>query len=141
MLSGGQADASPTGYLSKFDRRLLGTESYSAVKSAGNRPAMLIYVPPARKLDEYPTISSIEDLWQDCGWHINVKATQCPGHAKALASGALLAGYKMILADGGDGTLGEVAGVLAFSECLLAPIPSATGNSSVKELGLPLRDL
>ena len=43
----------------------------------------------------------------------------------------------MVMAAGGDGTLGEVAGGLAFSKTIMAPFPSGTGNSFAKELKMP----
>ncbi|MDD3399570.1 MAG: diacylglycerol kinase family lipid kinase [Candidatus Pacebacteria bacterium] len=50
---------------------------------------------------------------------------------------ALAKGYQMVIAAGGDGTVSEVAGVLAGSKIPLAVIPSGTGNDFSKGLGIP----
>lgn len=63
--------------------------------------------------------------------------TQFAGHARELALRSAAEGHEIVLAAGGDGTLGEVAGGLAFTDTIMAPFPAGTGNSFAKELGMP----
>lgn len=67
-----------------------------------------------------------------------VRQTQAAGHATELAQAAVAAGHALVLAAGGDGTLGEVANGLAHSDTIMAPLPVGTANSFARELQLPL---
>ncbi len=78
-------------------------------------------------------------FWQEKGWIVYVEATRFAGHAETLARDAANRGQRMVLAAGGDGTLGEIANGLVHSDTILAPLPGGTGNSFTKELGLPIR--
>ncbi len=77
------------------------------------------------------------ELWQKCGWHVSLNPTNAPGHATILAQQAAAQGHQVVLAAGGDGTLGEVANGLAGSESILAPLPMGTANSFARELLMP----
>lgn len=77
------------------------------------------------------------DIWRARGWQTEVCATQAAGHAADLARQAAEAGHELVLAAGGDGTLGEVANGLAGSETVMAPLPVGTANSFAKELLMP----
>ncbi len=48
-----------------------------------------------------------------------------------------MAGHQLVLAGGGDGTLGEVANGLAGTDTVLGLLPLGTGNSLAKELQIP----
>ncbi len=78
------------------------------------------------------------DLWQTHGWQVTTQATQAPGHATTLAQQAVQNGRQLVLAAGGDGTLGEVANGLAGTDTILAPLPIGTANSFARELHMPL---
>jgi len=80
----------------------------------------------------------VADFWQAEGWQVFVQPTQAPGHATELAKQAAANGHRLVLAAGGDGTLGEVTNGLAGTDTVLAPLPVGTANSFAKELGLPL---
>jgi YegS/Rv2252/BmrU family lipid kinase len=67
-----------------------------------------------------------------------VLVSEYPGHARELAATALAAGITTLLAWGGDGTLNEVASVLAFGPAVLGVIPSGSGNGLARELRIPL---
>jgi YegS/Rv2252/BmrU family lipid kinase len=60
------------------------------------------------------------------------------GHAKELAGALLARGVRLVLAWGGDGTVNEVASVLAFRDATLGIIPSGSGNGLARDLGIPL---
>jgi YegS/Rv2252/BmrU family lipid kinase len=68
---------------------------------------------------------------------VEVRPTEAAGHATALAREAAAAGREMVLAAGGDGTLGEVTNGLAGSQTIMAPLPTGTANSFAKELLMP----
>lgn len=55
-----------------------------------------------------------------------------------LAQRAVDDGCEVILAVGGDGTFAAVAGVLAHSDTILAPLPAGTANGWAREMGLPI---
>jgi len=99
----------------------------------------VIYNPSAGILELRRAIRDVVAFWQERGWIVHVEATQYAGHAETLARDAANQGQKMILAAGGDGTLGEIVNGIVHSSTILAPLPGGTGNSFAKELGLPLR--
>lgn len=60
------------------------------------------------------------------------------GHARELTQAALARGTTLVIGWGGDGTLNEIASVLAFrGDAALAVIPSGSGNGLARELGIP----
>jgi YegS/Rv2252/BmrU family lipid kinase len=79
-----------------------------------------------------------ESLARDHGVSADVVTTQYAGHAREIARTALAAGTTTLVAWGGDGTLNEVASVLAFHNAVLGVIPSGSGNGLARELGIPL---
>src|SRR5688500_4341429 len=71
------------------------------------------------------------------GLDAQVFVTERPGHARELARAVLAQGVSTIVAWGGDGTINEVASVLAFRDATLAVIPSGSGNGLARELCIP----
>ena len=67
-----------------------------------------------------------------------VRFTERAGHARELAAAALEARVPVVVSWGGDGTVNEIASVLAFSGTTLAVIPSGSGNGLARELRVPL---
>lgn len=72
-------------------------------------------------------------------WDFGLAYTQAPGHASALASEALDAGYGTIVAVGGDGTINEVAQTLVHTSASMGIIPKGSGNGLARHLGIPLK--
>ncbi len=64
--------------------------------------------------------------------------TDSPHHAGEVARGAIAAGCDTIFACGGDGTIHNIAQVLANSPIALAVLPIGTANALAHDLGLPL---
>ena len=72
------------------------------------------------------------------GVRAEIFVTERPGHGRELATAALGRGASRVVAWGGDGTVNEIASVLAFRDAELAVIPSGSGNGLARELGVPL---
>ena len=71
------------------------------------------------------------------GIRLDLAETQRRGHAEAIAREAAERGEPMVVAAGGDGTIGEVASGLMGSGTRLGVIPLGTANVFANELGLP----
>ncbi len=66
-----------------------------------------------------------------------VRLTDGPGHANALAQEALRAGADIVVAWGGDGTINEVASALMRGPASLGIVPVGSGNGLGREIGVP----
>lgn len=67
---------------------------------------------------------------------MEVVFTQFAGHASELAKTGISNGFDIIAAAGGDGTVNEVASVLAGTQTTLGILPSGSGNGFAMHLGL-----
>lgn len=101
----------------------------------------IIYNPLAGPADLAPTMESIAKKWREIGWEVDIQPTQAAGHATQLAAEAVDRGRQLVLAAGGDGTLGEVVNGLAGSQTIMGVLPAGTANSFARELQLPLPGL
>ncbi len=99
--------------------------------------ATLIYNPRAGRLTVAAALEPIADTWRAKGWTVTLSPTAGPGDASRLAKQAAEDGLDVVLAAGGDGTLGEVADGLAGTRTILAPIPAGTANALAQELDVP----
>jgi YegS/Rv2252/BmrU family lipid kinase len=73
-----------------------------------------------------------------------LKATAAPGDARRLAAEAVVEGYDLIAAAGGDGTLNDVLNGIGdapdgFARARLGALPLGTVNVFARELKIPLR--
>lgn len=59
-----------------------------------------------------------------------------PGSGAALAREAALAGADLVVAAGGDGTIGEVANGLVGTSAILGVLPMGTGNDFARTIGI-----
>ena len=66
-----------------------------------------------------------------------VFVTERAGHARELTRASLERGVRLVLAWGGDGTVNEVASVVAFTGAAIGIIPSGSGNGLSRELKIP----
>ncbi len=71
------------------------------------------------------------------GFAVSVTYTEAPGHATELAREAALAGYDVVAALGGDGTVSEAAGGLVGSPTPLACVPAGVTNVFARAVGMP----
>ncbi|MEQ8833870.1 MAG: diacylglycerol kinase family protein [Miltoncostaeaceae bacterium] len=69
-------------------------------------------------------------------WH---HTTGARGDAGAMARECVAAGARAVVALGGDGTVQEVAGALAGTSTVLAPLPAGNANVFARALGWPAR--
>ncbi len=99
--------------------------------------ATLIYNPRAGQLTGQAKVEPAADVWRAAGWRVTLEPTRAPGHATDLARAAAEAEADVVLAAGGDGTMGQVANGLAGSDTILAPLPIGTSNALARELRLP----
>jgi YegS/Rv2252/BmrU family lipid kinase len=72
------------------------------------------------------------------GYEVEEMKTERPGDASRLAREAVAAGFDVVAAVGGDGTVNETINGLAGSDTPLAIIPTGTVNVLAMELGIPL---
>lgn len=101
------------------------------------KKATLIFNPRAGQLNMADKVQPVADFWRKRGWRVKMRPTEAPGHAIELARQAAEDGEHIVLAAGGDGTMGHVAGGLAGSETIMAPLPVGTANALGRELKLP----
>ncbi len=75
--------------------------------------------------------------------HVEIRLTEAPGHATALAREAVDEGFGIVAAVGGDGTCHEVvAGMVVngrarSNRCAFTTIPFGTGSDLMKSLEIP----
>jgi diacylglycerol kinase (ATP) len=68
-----------------------------------------------------------------------IEITDGPHHGADLARRAAAEGASLVCAWGGDGTMNEIAGALAFSTVPLGVIPGGSGNGFARELGISMK--
>ena len=80
----------------------------------------------------------------EIGGQVALKATTAPGDARRLAAEAVVEGFDLIVAAGGDGTVNETLNGLGdapdgFARARLGVLPLGTVNVFARELKIPLR--
>jgi YegS/Rv2252/BmrU family lipid kinase len=80
----------------------------------------------------------IFDALRGLGYRVEELKTTAPGDATRLAREAVAAGFDVVCALGGDGTVNETINGLAGSDVPLAIVPTGTVNVLAMELGIPL---
>jgi len=95
-----------------------------------------IIVNPAAGQDR-PFLQIFNKAFQVAGIDWELLITKKAGDAGRFAHEAVLAGVDVVVAYGGDGTVGEVAGSLRGTDVPLGIIPGGTANVMSVELGIP----
>lgn len=74
------------------------------------------------------------------GWELAVRLTWEAGDARRLVDEALAAGYRQVIAGGGDGTLRDIAEAMAAqsTQASLVLMPLGTANDFARAAGVPL---
>ena len=77
---------------------------------------------------------AVESTHRIISWQII--ETACPGDATKLAREAIRGGANVVVAAGGDGTIGEIVNALVGTDVALGVIPMGTGNDFARSLGI-----
>lgn len=103
---------------------------------------LLIYNPLAGKkrkllpMQTDVTLEQIKDLFKQYQIPVDYAPTKHAGHATELAKQAVKK-YKMVIAAGGDGTIGEVMTGLVGSEVTLGILPLGSFMNIARMLSIP----
>lgn len=97
----------------------------------------IIFNPAARGEKAQFLLSKLVTLAKDAA----IEPTQVPGEATKLAINAVQAGFEVIIAAGGDGTVNEVVNGIGESGVKLGILPIGTMNVFAYELGLPINEI
>ena len=99
------------------------------------REAVIIGNPEAGGVRYEGRLKRCAEILSSGGLAVEVWPTERPQHATELAT---LAGSRLVVAAGGDGTVNEVVNGLAH-DATLGILPLGTANVLARELGLPLK--
>lgn len=102
-----------------------------------HRKALLILHGKQAQNDD---VRSAVQARREQGWELAVRLTWEAGDARRLVDEALSAGFPIVIAGGGDGTVREVAEALALNggDASLALLPLGTANDFARAAGVPL---
>jgi diacylglycerol kinase (ATP) len=84
-----------------------------------------------------PVLYTLNQVFNDFGYDWDIAITKKAGDGQRLAQEAVAAGYDVVAAYGGDGTVAEVASGLIGTSVPLAILPGGTANVMSVELGIP----
>ncbi|MCP1417847.1 lipid kinase YegS [Pseudomonas laurylsulfativorans] len=103
----------------------------------GDRKALLI-LHGKQALNE--AVRAAVEGRREQGWELAVRLTWEAGDAQRLVGEALAAGYRHIIAGGGDGTLRDIAEAMAehSKKASLVLMPLGTANDFARAAGVPL---
>jgi diacylglycerol kinase (ATP) len=96
--------------------------------------AVIIGNPNSGSAGDKGYLERFADILRAGGFEVEVSNTERPDHATELAT---LAGDRLVIAAGGDGTVNEVVNGIS-KDATLGILPLGTANVLARELGLPL---
>ena len=99
--------------------------------------ALLIHNPAAGMYSHRRGLRRAVSHLEKHGWQVTWRTTEKPADTSVWAREAPASGYDVVIAAGGDGTIGKVADGLAGSDTPLGILPLGTGNVLARALGLP----
>ena len=99
---------------------------------------VLVILNPAARSD---SARALKEKIKSLSPRIVVRMTSSAGDARMMARKALEEGFETIVAAGGDGTVNEIAGVVAGSAMRFGILPVGTMNVFASELGIPQNNL
>src|SRR5512140_3790506 len=97
---------------------------------------LLIFNPQAGRGRRGPLMEALARRAGERGLALELLPTRRTGDAARLVSSRLDSGPELVVVAGGDGTVAEVAGVLAGTEVPLAVVPAGTANVVAREFGV-----
>ncbi|MFN2147202.1 MAG: diacylglycerol/lipid kinase family protein [Anaerolineales bacterium] len=105
-----------------------------------DRTGWMIYNPAAGRFPAAPLLGRAAEVLRRAGWRIHLKICDQPWPVADVAREAVQASADAVFVVGGDGSVGQVASVLAGTETALGVLPAGTANVWAQELGLPRLD-
>jgi len=99
--------------------------------------ALLIHNPAAGMYSHSRGLRRAVSLLEKHDWQVNWRTTEKPADTSVWAREAPAAGYDVVIAAGGDGTIGRVVDGLAGSDTPLGILPLGTSNVLARDLGIP----
>ncbi|RAU82049.1 diacylglycerol/lipid kinase family protein [Pontibacter arcticus] len=102
-------------------------------------PIRFIINPTSGPRNKVDVAARINLLLDQTKYKPDIVYTTHAGHAPELAREAAEAGYEVVVAVGGDGTMNEVAKGLLHSDTALGILPRGSGNGLARHLQIPLQ--
>jgi diacylglycerol kinase family enzyme len=110
-------------------------DSLESIGASDRRRALVIINPYATAVSD--RVRTIVLAALASRYEVEAVATRARGHATEIADEAADAGYDVVVAFGGDGTVNEVANGLVGSPTPLTALPGGSANVYCKLLGIP----
>jgi len=100
--------------------------------------AFIVLNPVAGPDDGTEARGIIAAHFAEAGWEIEVHETSESENVTECTRSALVAGYDLVVAAGGDGTVAAVGSALVWTDHVMGVLPTGSGNGLARELGIPL---
>lgn len=104
--------------------------------AAGHRAIVLLNAAAGRVTEALA--SDVRARFASQGWSVDLAMDDTGAGLAVRATDAVDAGYTLVVAGGGDGSLNTIAGRLVGTEVAMGVLPVGTRNHFAKALGLPL---